>query len=76
MLDPFSYHIRRDENKTTIRLNGNLTGIAFPYIVYYVLASLGVADTVQVYLQGILYGSILWLLTLVPIHKSITGFSR
>jgi hypothetical protein len=84
LLRPFSYHIRKDENKTTIHfkgifflhfINGSLAGIAFPYIVYFVLAPLGAFGIAQVYLLGILYGSILWLLTLAPIHKPITGLS-
>ena len=82
LLLPFSNHIHKDE-RIAIHfksifflhfLNGILAGIAFPYIVYFVLAPLGVPDIAQVYLLGILYGSILWLLTLAPIHKPITGF--
>lgn len=82
---PFSYHIRKDEYKTTTIhfkgifflhfINGSLAGIAFPYFVYFVLASLGDSGIAQVYLLGILYCSILWLLTLAPIHKPITGLS-
>ena len=80
LLRPFSFHIRKNENNATIDfngifflhfINGSLAGIAFPYIVYFVLAPLGA----QVYLLGLLYGSILWLLTLAPIHKPITGLS-
>ena len=29
----------------------------------------------SIYLPGTLYGFVLWLLTLVPIHKPITGLS-
>jgi hypothetical protein len=84
LLHPFSYHIRKDESKTTIHfkgifflhfLNGILAGIAFPYIVYSVISLLGVLDIAPIYLLGVLYGSVLWLLTLAPIHKPITGFS-
>ena len=80
----FTDHIRKNENNTTIDfkgifflhfINGGLAGIAFPYIVYFVLAPLGAFNIAQVYLLGILYGSILWLLTLAPIHKPITGLS-
>jgi hypothetical protein len=56
-------------------LNGIIAGIAFPYIVHYVISLLGVLDIVPIYLLGVLYGSVLWLLTLAPIHKPITGFS-
>jgi hypothetical protein len=54
-------------------LNGALAGIAFPFIassftilIHYVL---------PFSLFGILYGFTLWILTLVPIHKPITGYS-
>jgi hypothetical protein len=54
-------------------LNGALTGIAFPFIassftivIHYIM---------PFSLLGILYGIILWILTLAPIHKPITGFS-
>lgn len=43
-------------------LNGILAGIAFPFVI-------------SLPLLGILYGFILWILTLIPIHKPITGFS-
>ena len=52
-------------------LNGTLAGIAFPFIV-----SLFLLDSIiPVYSLGILYGIVLWIITLVPIHKPITGFS-
>ena len=63
LLRPFFYHIRKDENNTTTDfkgifflhfINGSLAGIAFPYIVYFVLAPLGAPDIAQVYLIGIL----------------------
>jgi len=54
-------------------LNGALAGIAFPFIassftilIHYIL---------PFSLFGILYGIVLWILTLAPIHKPITGFS-
>jgi hypothetical protein len=85
LLRIFSYLTRNeDKNKTPIHfkgifflhfLNDILAGIAFPYIVYIVVSSLGVPNIVPIYLLGVLYGSVLWLLTLAPIHKPITGFS-
>ena len=85
LLRIFYYRTRNDDkNKKPIHfkgifflhfLNGILAGIAFPYIVYFVLAPLGAPDITQLYLLGVLYGSILWLLTLAPIHKPITGLS-
>lgn len=82
LLRPFSDHTCKGENKTTIHfkgifllhfLNGTLAGIAFPFIVYF--AIWGIPNVVSIYLLGTLYGFVLWLLTLVPIHKPITGLS-
>jgi hypothetical protein len=53
-------------------LNGILAGIAFPFIVSLFNFS---AIFISLPLLGILYGFILWILTLIPIHKPITGFS-
>ena len=54
-------------------LNGALAGIVFPFIassfaivIHYIL---------PLSLFGLLYGIVLWILTLAPIHKPITGFS-
>ena len=53
-------------------LNGTLAGTAFPFII-----SLFTFSTIVIPLSllGILYGFILWIVTLIPIHKAITGFS-
>ena len=53
-------------------LNGSLAGIAFPLI----LSILNI-DTTQEYIWvfSIVYGFVLWIATLVPIHKPITGNS-
>ena len=48
-------------------LNGTLGGIVFPYVEYYV------AQFIPPIVSGILYGILLWTLTLFPIHKPITG---
>ena len=53
-------------------LNGILAGIAFPFIISLLDFS---AIVISLPLLGILYGFILWILTLIPIHKPITGFS-
>jgi hypothetical protein len=55
-------------------LNGTLVGIAFPFIVVSFFTAL-VSSTVSLLLLGMLYGFVLWIVTLVPIHKPITGFS-
>lgn len=55
-------------------LNGTLAGIAFPYIISFLLPSFSFT-VLSFCLFGILYGVLLWIVTLVPIHKPITGFS-
>lgn len=53
-------------------LNGSLAGIAFPLI----LSILNI-DITQDYILvlSVIYGFVLWIATLVPIHKPITGNS-
>jgi len=54
-------------------LNGVLAGIAYPFIIsLFEFLNIG---SIPVYLLGISYGFVLWMLTLVPIHKPITGLS-
>jgi hypothetical protein len=53
-------------------LNGTLAGIGFPFIVSLFIFS---DIIISIFLLGLLYGFVLWILTLVPIHKPITGFS-
>jgi hypothetical protein len=53
-------------------LNGSLAGIVFPYIVSALIHS---TNILSFSLLGLAYGVVLWILTLVPIHKPITGFS-
>jgi hypothetical protein len=55
-------------------LNGALAAIAFSYIVYFLSHSFSFT-IISFSLFGILYGIVLWILTLVPIHKPITGYS-
>lgn len=53
-------------------LNGSLAGIAFPLI----LSILGVPITGDyILVPSVAYGFMLWIVTLVPIHKPITGYS-
>ena len=49
-------------------VNGGLGGIGF----YYLLTLVPSLITVVVFV-GIIYGLVLWVLTLLPIHKPITG---
>ena len=84
LLRHFSNYSGRKEKKTTIHfkgifllhfLNGTLAGIAYPFLLFSVISYLRIPDFEPIYMIGILYGIFLWLLTLVPIHKPITGFS-
>ena len=49
-------------------VNGGLGGIAF----YFLLTLVPFLST-MVFFVGMLYGLVLWVLTLLPIHKPITG---
>lgn len=54
-------------------VNGSLAGIAFPLI----LSILGISvhsNYIHIILLSMAYGFALWIFTLVPIHKSITGY--
>ena len=55
-------------------LNGTLVGIAFPFIITSLFPSF-INDIVSLLLIGILYSFIVWIVTLIPIHKPITGLS-
>jgi hypothetical protein len=52
-------------------LNGSLAGIAFPLI----LSILDIPFTLDyILVPSVVYGFMLWIVTLVPIHKPITGY--
>jgi hypothetical protein len=53
-------------------LNGTLGGLLFPFVVTYLVNP---NSMMFVTLLGIVYGSLLWIITLVPIHKPITGLA-
>ncbi|HJT46819.1 MAG TPA: hypothetical protein VJ729_01465 [Nitrososphaeraceae archaeon] len=55
-------------------MNGILAGIAFPFIVALFFATL-IGSFASLLLLGTLYGFVLWIITLVPIHKPITRLS-
>ena len=55
-------------------INGSLAGIAFPFIVSFFFSGF-INNIISLLLLGILYGFVLWIITLVPIHKPITGLS-
>lgn len=54
-------------------LNGFLAGLFFP--VFVLIVSPAKIPTPHFLWEGILYAALLWLLTLIPIHKPITGLS-
>jgi hypothetical protein len=53
-------------------LNGTLGGILFPFVVTYLI---NLNSMMLVTLLGIIYGLLLWIITLVPIHKPVTGLA-
>jgi hypothetical protein len=55
-------------------LKGTLAGIFFPFIAASFFTFFMNSGT-SLALLGMLYGFVLWIITLVPIHKPITGFS-
>ncbi len=50
-------------------INGGLGGLGF-YLLLYLVPSF---TTPLIYIAGLIYGLVLWILTLLPIHKPITG---
>lgn len=54
-------------------INGSLAGTAFPFILLHLGISFG-SDYIQIFLLSLVYGLTLWIFTLVPIHKAITGY--
>ena len=49
-----------------------LRGLLFPFVATYLVNP---HSTMFVTLLGIVYGWLLWIITLVPIHKPITGLA-
>lgn len=72
----FTKYISKNTNKT------NYKGIFLLHIVNGILGGLGLwigisfiplLNNIPIYILGIFYGWFLWILTLIPIHKPITG---
>ena len=53
-------------------LNGVLAGLFFPVFAWLLISLFGLSNT---FIIGITYAALLWILTLAPIHKPITGLS-
>ena len=51
-------------------INGTLGGIGFYFVIIFID---NLAIRVSLPLLGIIYGFFLWVVTLIPIHKPITG---
>jgi hypothetical protein len=49
-----------------------LAGLAFPFII--TLLNTLLVTVIDTFLVAIMYGFVLWIVTLVPIHKPITGY--
>ncbi len=54
-------------------VNGSLAGIAYPLIMSILDISIA-SDYVYVLILSLVYGFALWIVTLLPIHKPITGY--
>jgi hypothetical protein len=74
---------KRTENNSTSYIgifllhiiNGTLAALVFP-VVYLFSTSLFFINKFSIsIITGIIYGILLWVLTLLPIHKPITGLS-
>jgi hypothetical protein len=74
---------KRTENNSTSYIgifllhiiNGTLAALVFPF-VYLFSTSLFFINKFSIsIITGIIYGILLWVLTLLPIHKPITGLS-
>jgi hypothetical protein len=53
--------------------NGSLAGIAYPVILSFLNISIH-SDYIYNIVLSVTYGFVLWSVTLVPIHKPITGY--
>ena len=56
-------------------INGALASIIFPFVYLFFISIFFRNDYALSILLGIVYGILLWVITLIPIHKPITGLS-
>jgi hypothetical protein len=56
-------------------INGILAAITFPFIYMFIRSFLFPIQFPLSVIFGIAYGTLLWVITLLPIHKPITGLS-
>jgi hypothetical protein len=57
-------------------INGVLASIIFPFVYIFFISTFFMNDDNSLsIILGIVYGTLLWTITLLPIHKPITGLS-
>lgn len=56
-------------------INGTLAAIVFPFVYLFFTSLFFLNKDSFSIIVGIIYGILLWILTLLPIHKPITGLS-
>jgi hypothetical protein len=74
---------KRTENNSTSYIgifllhiiNGTLAALVFPFVYLFFTSPFFINKFSISIIAGIIYGIFLWILTLLPIHKPITGLS-
>lgn len=56
-------------------INGVLASIIYPFVYIFLISMFSINDYSLSITLGIVYGALLWTITLLPIHKPITGLS-
>ncbi len=56
-------------------INGTLAALVFPFVYLFFTSLFFINKFSLSIIFGIIYGILLWVLTLLPIHKPITGLS-
>ena len=56
-------------------INGVLASIIFPFVYIFLISIFFINGYSLSIMLGIVYGTLLWTITLLPIHKPITGLS-
>ena len=56
-------------------INGVLASIVFPFVYIFFISIFFINDYILSIILGIVYATLLWTITLLPIHKPITGLS-
>jgi hypothetical protein len=56
-------------------INGTLAALVFPFVFLFFIPLFTINKFSIAIIAGMIYGILLWILTLLPIHKPITGLS-